>query len=208
MSNISNPRAETLYGFPQPIQKQTPPPILAKRAPTGNDTGYNVGQSWIYVGNGGYELISVSQGVANWQPTSGSGSVQSIIGTANEITASSSTGNVTLSIPTAFQAPGSITAATSITATNGNIVLGTAGNKLSIATGANASVGTTAAMTGSPGAVTVSTTACTTSSKIIYSRATTGGTEGNVSITAQSAGSFTLTSTGNETSTFNYLIIN
>jgi hypothetical protein len=42
----------------------------------------------------------------------------------------------------------------------------------------------------------------------LFSRKTTGGTPGQVSITAQSAGSFTLTSTGNETSTFNYLIIN
>lgn len=110
---------------------------------------------------------------------------------------------------------GSVTAGTTltatsgaITATNGNLVLGTAGNKLSITTGSNASLGTTAAMSGTPGAVTVSTTACTTSSIILFSRATTGGTPGQVSITAQSAGSFTLTSTGNETSTFNYLIIN
>lgn len=110
---------------------------------------------------------------------------------------------------------GSVTAGTTltatsgaITATNGNLVLGTAGNKLSITTGSNASLGTTSAMSGTPGAVTVSTTACTTSSIILFSRATTGGTPGQVSITAQSAGSFTLTSTGNETSTFNYLIIN
>lgn len=50
-----------------------------------------------------------------------------------------------------------------ITATNGNLVLGTAGNKLVIATGANASVGT-ASLTA--GTVTVSTTAVSASSKI------------------------------------------
>jgi hypothetical protein len=103
---------------------------------------------------------------------------------------------------------GSLTAGTSITATNGNLVLGTAGNKLSITTGSNASVGVSGNMSGSPGAIAVATTACTGSSVILFSRATTGGTPGQVSITAQSTSGFTLTSTGNETSTFNYLIIN
>jgi type II secretory pathway pseudopilin PulG len=63
-------------------------------------------------------------------------------------------------------------------------------------------------MSGTPGVIAVSTTACTASSVILFSRATTGGTPGQVSITAQSTSGFTLTSTGNETSTFNWLIIN
>lgn len=97
-----------------------------------------------------------------------------------------------------------------ITATNGNLVLAAAGNKLQIhaTTAASDSVGVSAAMSGNPGAVTVTSSAVTSSSIILYSRATTGGTPGQVSITAQAGGSFTLTSTGNETSTFNYLIIN
>lgn len=110
---------------------------------------------------------------------------------------------------------GSVTAGTTITATlgaitatNGNVVLNTAGNKIVIATGSNASVGTSGAMSGTPGAVTVATTACSATAKIFYSRATTGGTPGNVSITAQDGTGFTLTSTGNETSTFNWWIIN
>jgi len=109
---------------------------------------------------------------------------------------------------------GSLTAGTTITATlgaitatNGNVVLGTAGNKVIVATGSNASVGTTAAMTA--GVVIVATTASSGTAKIFYSRATTGGTPGNVSITAQDGTGFTLTSTSNtETSTFNYWIIN
>lgn len=135
----------------------------------------------------------------------------------------STTGNIVATAGNINATAGSISAGTSITAgttltatlgnitaTNGNLALNTAGNKLVIhaTTAANDSVGTTAAMTGTPGAITTATTACTTASKIIYARATTGGTPGEVSITAQSAGSFTLTSTGNETSTFNYLIIN
>jgi len=95
-----------------------------------------------------------------------------------------------------------------ITATNGNVVLGTLGNKIIIPTGTNASVGTSAAMSGSPGAVTVATTASSTTAKIFYSRNVTGGTPGQVSITAQDGTGFTLTSTGNETSTFNWWIIN
>lgn len=97
-----------------------------------------------------------------------------------------------------------------VTATNGNLVLGAAGNKLVIhsTTATSDSVGVSGNMSGTPGAVTVTTAACTTSSTILFSRATTGGTPGQVSITTQSAGSFVLTSTGNETSTFNYLIIN
>ena len=63
-------------------------------------------------------------------------------------------------------------------------------------------------MSGTPGAVTVATTASSATAKIFYSRATTGGTPGHVSITAQDGTGFTLTSTGNETSTFNWWIIN
>lgn len=110
---------------------------------------------------------------------------------------------------------GSLTASTSltatlgaITATNGNLVLGTAGNKIIIPTGANASAGTSAAMAGTPGEITVATTACSATAKVFYNRATTGGTPGHVSITAQDGTGFTLTSTGNETSTFNWWIIN
>lgn len=117
------------------------------------------------------------------------------------------TGNITATAG-AVNAGTSITATLgNITATNGNLVLGTAGNKLVIATGANASVGTSAAMSG--GAVTVATTASSATAKIFYSRATTGGTPGDVSITAQDGTGFTLTSTsGTETSTFNWWIIN
>lgn len=68
--------------------------------------------------------------------------------------------------------------------------------------------GTTGVMSGTPGAVTTSNATVTASSIIIFSRNITGGTPGQVSITAQTAGSFTLTSTGNETSTFNYYVIN
>jgi len=105
-------------------------------------------------------------------------------------------------------ANGDVTAVTGdLVATNGNLVLVTAGNKIEIATGANASVGTSAAMVA--GAVTVATTACSATAKVFYSRETLGGAAGHVSITAQNGTGFTLTSSSaTETSTFNYWIIN
>lgn len=76
-------------------------------------------------------------------------------------------------------------------------------------TTSTASVGVTGAMSGDPGAVTVTSTAITTSSIILYARATGGGTLGNVEISTQTTGSFTLTSSSTtETSTFYYQIIN
>ena len=69
-------------------------------------------------------------------------------------------------------------------------------------------MGLSGAMSGTPGVVTVSSPYIKVSSVILYSRNVAAGTLGNVSITAQSAGSFTLTSTANETSTFNYVVFN
>ena len=117
---------------------------------------------------------------------------------------------------TTLSSTGPITAGTTltatlgdITATDGNLSLGTAGNKLLInaATPTASSVGTTDPMVA--GAVTITSSAITANSLIIYSRRTLGTAAGFVSITAQVAGSATLTSDDNtETSTFDYLIIN
>lgn len=197
-----------VYGIGQAVISVLPPPQPFENPPTENQTNFEIGQIaftppraptsfFLYAGGG------------NWvEFANSSGALLSVTGTANQITASTVAGAVTLSIPSAFVAPGSITATSgAITATNGNLVLGTAGNKLSIATGTNSSVGTSAAMVA--GVVTVTSTAVTASSQIIYSRDTLGGTAGQVAISAQAAGSFTLTSSSTlETSTFDYLIIN
>jgi hypothetical protein len=92
------------------------------------------------------------------------------------------------------------------TTLNGNFTLGTAGNKLSITTGSNASVGTG---TFSSGAATISTTAVTANS-LIFIQYTSCSNCGTNYISARSAGtSFTVTSTnGSDASTFNYWIIN
>ena len=101
-----------------------------------------------------------------------------------------------------------------IIATAGNVVItatATVGKgKLNVpATGANAIVGTSAALSGSPGTVTVATTAVTASSKIFLTYASAGGTQGFLRISAIVAGtSFTISSTTADTSTVNWFIVN
>lgn len=91
--------------------------------------------------------------------------------------------------------------------TNGSLNLNTAGGKIFIATGSNASVGTSTLVGGT---VTVSTTAVTASSKIFITRGVTGGTEGHLSIGTITAGtSFVInSSSGSETSQINWWIVN
>lgn len=203
-------------------------PHLDVRDPTVTDILYQIGRPWVNtVGNTVWVLTSQTSigGVIQsvWTETgSSAGAIFSVLGTANQITATTSAGTVTLSIPSTFIAPGSIASTTTltggtgitattgnITATTGNLVLSAAGSKLTIhaTTAASDSVGTTGAMI--TGAVTITSSAITAASKIIYSRRTLGTAMGNVSITAQAPGSATLTSdAATETSTFDYIIIN
>jgi hypothetical protein len=190
-------------------------PHIDSRAPASTDVLYPIGKRWINtVSNISYTLTSFSSALgvvsANWTVEGGSSNVVSIAGTANQITVANVGGAVTLSTPSSFVAPGSITGTLgAITATNGNLVLSTAGNKLSIATGANASIGS-AVLVG--GTVTVSTTAVTASSKIFL----TVGALGTVAVAKAvhagpivAATSFVITSAdATDTSTVNWLIIN
>lgn len=220
-----------MYGD-MPQGGQLAPIVIAPRNPSNTvDKQYAAGYFWLssldlyqiiggvltYGSGNLYYQAGNSAGLPNWVLISdSSGSIVGVNGTANQITATNVAGTVTLSIPATFIAPGSITATTTltatlgnITATNGNLVLSTAGNKLVInaATPTASSVGTTAAMT--TGAVTITSSAITAASKIIYSRRTAGGGLGQIAISAQAGGSATLTSDDNtETSTFDYLIIN
>ncbi len=127
---------------------------------------------------------------------------------------------LTLTQAGALGATTSVTAGTSvtatlgnITATNGDLILGTAGNKLQIhaSTAASDSVGTSVALDGaSPSQLVVSTTAVKTGSIILLSYATAGGTQGSLSVgTIVDSTSFQIKSSANgDTSTVNYLIIN
>jgi hypothetical protein len=90
--------------------------------------------------------------------------------------------------------------------TNGNISITAAGKGLKVKDGANATFGTGAVLVG--GTLVVSTTAAITASAIFLQVSTTGGTQGHLSYTISNATSFTVTSTsGTDTSTFNWLII-
>ena len=97
-------------------------------------------------------------------------------------------------------------ASTGLVQISGNLGLNTAGNKLNIATGLNASVGTG---TLSGGTATINTTAVTASS-IIQVQLTSCSSCGTLYIGTVTAGtSFVVTSTnGADASTFNYWIIN
>jgi len=90
---------------------------------------------------------------------------------------------------------------------NGNVALMTAGNKLKIATGSNASVGQA---TLSSGTVTVSTTAALTGSLIYLTVSSPSGTQGFLSVgTITNATSFVINSTSVlENSVVNWWIIN
>lgn len=114
------------------------------------------------------------------------GDVNSVTGTANQITATTTLGDVVLTIPSAFIAPGSITATTTltatlgnITATDGNIVRGTAGNKdvyTSVATNGTAGANSAGTATLAGGTITINTTAVTANSIIRLYRQGIGAT--------------------------------
>lgn len=103
---------------------------------------------------------------------------------------------------------GATTAPTDKVEITGNLALLVAGNKLKIATGANASVGTSAAMTA--GSITINTTAVTASSQIFLTHATLGGTQGILSVGIITAGTSFVINSSNaaDTGTVNWLIIN
>lgn len=168
--------------------------------------------TWTGIGGGAVELSTLTGDTGTAIPSAGN---IKIAGTSNEITTAASGSTVTLSVPSTFNAPGSVTAATTltatsgaITATNGNLVLGTAGNKLSITTGSNASIGQSVNMIG--GTTTVSTTAVTANSLIFLTNGAPGGTIGTLSVGTITAGtSFVInSSSSSDTSKVNWWIVN
>lgn len=166
--------------------------------------------NWTLVGSSGSVLSTISDGTTSVNPIN---SNIAIIGTANQVTvtASASLHQLAISIPSAFIAPGSITATLGdITATNGNLSLGTAGNKIMIATGANASIGTSAALVA--GTLVVANTSIKSTSFVFFATHTLGTVTVPQSyrISARTANvSFTIQSSdATDTSTVDYWIIN
>lgn len=199
-------------GKNSPIVTVLPPPVVANRAPRSSDI-MPAGQLFI---DSSTVPDTVYTSLGNGTFAAG-GTGLSITGTANQITANTVGTAATLTLPATLVAPGSIAATTSITATlgnitatNGNLSLGTAGNKINIATGANASAGTSDAMIA--GSVTVNTTAITANSLVFFATGTLGGVGEpqayRVSARTPSV-SFTIdSSSAGDTSTVNWLIIN
>lgn len=72
----------TGYGVGAPNIRLSPPPIVAQRAPTTSDTGFEPGQPWIdQAGNASYVFIEAGSGGASWaQSSSASGSVTTLTG--------------------------------------------------------------------------------------------------------------------------------
>jgi hypothetical protein len=174
-------------------------------------TGLTVTSGGATITAGGLTVTAGGAGITGTTNINTTGAAVTSIGTGGTgaVHIGNATGNTAVT--------GSLTASTTltatagaITATNGNLVLGTAGNKLSIATGSNASIGTSGAMTS--GAVTVSNTSVTANSIIFVQPAVLGTVTSPQAgyVSSKSAGtSFTITSAGaTDTSTWNYLIIN
>ena len=150
---------------------------------TNNSSDYSPTQYSVQVGGTNGTLVNIANGTtgqiltattsSNPSWSDPASSVTSIAGTANQITASASTGAVTLSTPSTFIAPGSIAATTSVTATSGNVIV-TAGNLTLPATTSSSLGGLTIAGT-----------------SFLHAY---GATADNNTFVGQSAGNFTLTS--------------
>lgn len=78
-------------------------PHYDTRAPVNTDVLYPIGKRWVYINNSTWELLgftsSMGVTIANWvQLANSSGDVLSVTGTANQVLANPTTGNVVLSL--------------------------------------------------------------------------------------------------------------
>jgi len=198
-----------VYGIGQALIPVLPPPLPFENPPNSNQTNYEIGQL-VYTPPGVATDFYLYAGAGNWiHLTDSDGTVLSVLGTANQITATNVAGVVTLTIPATFIAPGSIastttiaagtalsaattvTAGTGITATTGNIVAST-GNitstlgSVSAATTVTGGTGVTAT-TGNVTASNGNIVKGTAGNKDVYTSVATNATAG-----ANSAGTVTL----------------
>lgn len=179
------PQAETLYGTPQPLSGQNPSPIIAKRDPTTLDTGYALGQNWLNSVLGTvFELASVTAGSANWVSL-GTTSGSFVTVTAGTFATSTAATAISIAAGNVFTGTGTnaavgftftpkgtagLTLTTgALTATNGNLVVGTAGNGLVVKSGANARIGQ-ATLVG--GTIAVANTSVTANTRVFITRTT------------------------------------
>ena len=190
--------------------KATNPPQIVKttRNPTANNNQFDIGTIWINTATATiFELSQIVGGAATWTELGANGGSIQVIApdngilvvpfgggvnfdsTAGQITVTGTANTVTWSLPAAVTAPGSVTATSTltatlgnITATNGNLVLGTAGNKIvstSVATTTAAGANSFGTVTLVSGSATISTTAVTANSIIMLTRQSPGATGAN-----------------------------
>lgn len=177
-------------------------PHIESRAPNAQDILYPIGKRWIDRTNDAYYVLSSLSSVggslsANWLTVAvDSGNVASVSGTANQISASPTTGDVVLSLPAAITAPGSLTTTTSLAATTtvtaGTGISSTTGNIVATAGQVNSGTSMTAgtSITATLGDITATNgnfVRGTAGNKDVYSSVATDETAG-----ANSAGSVTL----------------
>jgi len=178
-------------------------------------TGLAGGTTWAVVGGSSADINTINSNA----PVAGN---YVLAGTANQISKAETAGTTTFSLPAAITAPGSLTTTTAltatlgnITATNGNIVLGTAGNKISsTSVGSTTTAGAnsfgTVALVG--GTATVATTAVTANSMIFLQCQALGtvAVAKAMAVTAKTAStSFVITSAdATDTSTVAWFIVN
>lgn len=127
-------------------------PHYDTRVPTTSDILYPIGKEWIYVGQSIWKLLSISSvaGVttANWiQLADSDGPVQSVVGTANQVTVTTVAGTATVSLPSAIITPGSLSTTTTLTA----------GTGLTVTSGGAAITGTTTINTTGAAVTTIGT---------------------------------------------------
>jgi hypothetical protein len=142
-----------LYGVGQALFPVLPPPIPFQNAPTSNQTNYEIGQL-VFTPPKAPTAFYLYAGGGNWiELVTSAGDVLSVTGTANQILASPTTGNVVLSLigpytPATYTAHGVLIGegTSSIVAT----AVGTTGQVLTGATGADpafAALGTNSGLT-------------------------------------------------------------
>lgn len=129
----NQPNLISAYTLSQPLTALNPRPINAKRAPQASDTGYILGQLWIYSATqSAYILVQVAGGAAVWQLIESGGSS----GVFSTLT---STGATTLATTGAsVNTFGNTTGATSVgilVGTGGFTLTGVAGSTITIGTG-------------------------------------------------------------------------
>jgi hypothetical protein len=166
--SVNNTRKNVAYGLSDALLNVFPAPIISNRTPTANDKA-DLGQIWVdTLVNDVFVLSSIVANAAHWSSITGDGTITTITTDAgNAVPAAgiidiagglnmntSGAGNtVTINLDASPSVTGSLTAATGITSTGGNI-LASAGT----VTGHTGVIATTGNIVATAGAVNAGTT--------------------------------------------------